>query len=52
MMVDYKKFVEEYYNMGFSVQDCVAVININGGDITWNQVADMYMKIECEEEGK
>jgi hypothetical protein len=53
MMVDVKELVREYYNMGFGVQEVVAVLNISfNSNYTWDQVADMYMEIECEEEGK
>jgi hypothetical protein len=48
-----KELVREYWAMGFSVQDTVAVLNIHfSRGFTWDEVADMYMQIECEEEGK
>jgi hypothetical protein len=48
-----KELVREYWAMGFSVNDSLAVLNIQfDGKFTWDQVADLYMQIECEEEGK
>jgi hypothetical protein len=53
MAIQTKEFVREYWAMGFSVQDTVAVLNlIDSYDYTWDQVADLYMQLECEEEGK
>jgi hypothetical protein len=34
------------------VEECLNVLNTEIGGFTWWQVADMYMEIECEEEGK
>jgi len=53
-MVDLKKLVREYWARDFSVQETLTVLNLTflDDDFTWDQVADMYMQIECEEEGK
>lgn len=53
MAIETKELVREYYAMGFSVQEALAVLNIGfNNSFTWDQVADLYMQIECEEEGK
>jgi hypothetical protein len=48
-----KELVREYWAMGFSVQDTMAVLNIHfSRKFTWDEVYDLYMQIEREEEGK
>jgi hypothetical protein len=52
MNTNYKEIVYNCYDYGMSVEECLNVLNAEIGDFTWNDVADMYMEIECEEEGK
>jgi hypothetical protein len=54
MAFETKELVREYWAMGFSVQEALAVLNIGlmDGGFTWDQVADMYMQLEREEWGE
>jgi hypothetical protein len=52
MNTNYKEIVYNCYDYGMTVQECLNVLNTEFGGFTCSQVADMYMEIECEEEGK
>lgn len=54
MAFETKEIVREYWAMGFSVQEALAVLNISlmDGGFTWDQVTDMYMQLQREEEAE
>jgi hypothetical protein len=53
MAVETKELVREYWAMGFSVKDSLAVLQIaHNRNFTWDQVYDMYEQLEKEEKHK